>query len=518
MAATETGVAGGVSFALTPEQKELRALAREFAANEIRPVAAEHDEKQLHADEIVRKAHALGLLNLHLPESIGGPELSCFDGMLVGEELNWGCTGIGTTLSSNGLSAGPILIAGTEEQKRTWLGPLVEEPILGCFGLTEPGAGSDVSGIQTTAERRGDEYVLNGSKMFITNAGHAAWMVCFASTDRSKGHRGLSAFVVPMATDGVTIEKKLDKMGQRATDTSAVAFQDVVDQAKKLKAFGLDPLNGSLQALIDQNAAVGGSQQDLEGKVLALGQAWAKQKLQGEEILQLVERGVPVWSLLEKATGLNVTQLRKLSEQGKLGRDTIKALYEEIGKAIVQAQQFDTEAGFRLETPDELTDLASFADALLAHDFRAHPGVHRSAKALKDALVGIKVYGSPQEQPWVAAGTNITWDFSADALAMNIFLPDPLLRGLWDWRSPYYLDINPDPNKPRVQPHIIDFVKVTDWVDFIIEYHKESQEPVRLLPARIPQFPVFNASFDPKQYPPAPPCGRGKPGGGATAA
>lgn len=120
---------------------------------------------------------------------------------------------------------------------------------------------------------------------------------------------------------------------------NGLAFQDIVDQAKKLKAFGLDPLNGSLQALIDQNAAVGGSQQDLEGKVLALGQAWAKQKLQGEEILQLVERGVPVWSLLEKATGLNVTQLQKLSEQGKLGRDTIKALYEEIGKANAGAAQ-----------------------------------------------------------------------------------------------------------------------------------------------------------------------------------
>lgn len=224
----DRGATGGVSFALTAEQRELRALAREFATNEIRPVAAEHDEKQLHAEGIVRKAHALGLLNLHLPESIGGPELSCFDGMLVGEELNWGCTGIGTTLASNGLAAGPILISGSDEQKRSWLGPLVEEPILGCFGLTEPGAGSDVSGIQTTAERRGDEYVINGSKMFITNAGHADWMVCFASTDRDKGHHGLSAIVVPMSSDGVTIEKKLDKMGQRATDTSAVAFQDVV--------------------------------------------------------------------------------------------------------------------------------------------------------------------------------------------------------------------------------------------------------------------------------------------------
>ncbi len=114
---------------------------------------------------------------------------------------------------------------------------------------------------------------------------------------------------------------------------NGIAFNDLVEPAKKLKAFGLDPLSGSLQALVDQNAAVGGSMQDLDGKVLALGQAWAKQKLQGEEILQLVERGVPVWELLQKATGKNVQELQKLSEKGALGRDVIRSLYEELGKA-----------------------------------------------------------------------------------------------------------------------------------------------------------------------------------------
>lgn len=120
---------------------------------------------------------------------------------------------------------------------------------------------------------------------------------------------------------------------------SGLAFGDLVNDAKRLKAFGLDPLNGSLQALIDQNASVGGSQQDLSGKVLALGQAWAKQKLQGEEILQLVERGVPVWDLLQKATGKNVQELQKLSEQGKLGRDVIRGLYEELGRANTGAAE-----------------------------------------------------------------------------------------------------------------------------------------------------------------------------------
>lgn len=126
---------------------------------------------------------------------------------------------------------------------------------------------------------------------------------------------------------------------QQLATKNGIAFNDLVETAKKLKAFGLDPLNGSLQALIDQNAAVGGSMQDLDGKVLALGQAWAKQKLQGEEILQLVERGVPVWELLQQATGKNVDELQKLSSAGKLGRDVIAGLYQEIGKANTGAAE-----------------------------------------------------------------------------------------------------------------------------------------------------------------------------------
>ncbi|WP_298828532.1 clostripain-related cysteine peptidase [uncultured Piscinibacter sp.] len=185
-----------------------------------------------------------------------------------------------------------------------------------------------------------------------------------------------------------------------------------------------------------------------------------------------------------------------------------QAVVQRIRSAIVLAQQFDTDASFRLETPDQLTDLFSLANALLGFDFRPHP-VHPAARALRDALQGIKAYGS-NDQPWVAAGSSIFWNFSSPYLAMNIFLPDPLLRGLWDWRSPFYLDVNPDPTLPPVQPHIIDFVKVTDWVDFLIEYHKDSQQWVRLLPAAIPEYPVFNAGFDPKANPP---CGHDKPGG-----
>jgi acyl-CoA dehydrogenase len=232
MAIIEQDVAAGVSFALTEEQTGLRALAREFAEREIRPKAAEYDLHSTHPADVIAKAHEVGLLNLHVPEAYAGLALSAFDGMLVGEELAWGCSGIATALTANGLGAAPVILAGTGAQQATWLPPLVEEPILCSFGLSEPDAGSDVARMKTTAVRRGDEYVLNGSKTFITNAGYAAWTVVFAKTDAGKGHKGISAFVVPMDAPGVTIEEHLQKMGQRSTDTSAFALQDVVVPAE----------------------------------------------------------------------------------------------------------------------------------------------------------------------------------------------------------------------------------------------------------------------------------------------
>jgi acyl-CoA dehydrogenase len=228
MAVVEQAAATGPSFALSDEQKALRELAREFAEKEIRPKAAEYDEHQTHPADVVAKAHEVGLMNLQVPADCGGPELSLFEGALVSEELCWGCAGIGTTIICSSLGAGPVVIAGSDEQKRMWLTSLIEEPLLCSFGLTEPDAGSDVARMKSTAVRKGDEYVLNGSKTFITNAGHAAWTVVFAKTDPDAGHRGISTFVVPMDTPGVTIEKHLDKMGQRATDTSAFSFTDAV--------------------------------------------------------------------------------------------------------------------------------------------------------------------------------------------------------------------------------------------------------------------------------------------------
>src|SRR2546430_5518725 len=235
MATLEERTTAGVSFGLTDEQKALRELAHDCAEREIRPKEREYDESSTHPAEVIAKAHGLGLMNVHIPEAYGGLQLGAFEGMLIGEELCWGCSGIGTAIAANGLGHGPVIIAGTEEQKREWLPPLVDESLLTSFALTEPNAGSDVSGIQTTAVRDGDDYVLNGSKMFITNAGHATWFTVFASTDKSRGHRGLTAFVLPADLSGVVDDRHLDTMGQRSTDTSALSFTDVrVSTANRL--------------------------------------------------------------------------------------------------------------------------------------------------------------------------------------------------------------------------------------------------------------------------------------------
>jgi acyl-CoA dehydrogenase len=216
-----------IGFDPTPEQVALQDTARRFAANEIRPVAAECDRDGRFPEEIFRKGFELGLMTGFIPESLGGLGLGILEGCLLEEELGWGCAGIATSLTANGLALGPVLISGTPEQKERFVAPFAAEYGLASFCLTEPGAGSDAGGIKTTAVRDGDAYVLSGRKCFTTNGGHASQYTVFASTDRSKGHKGLTAFVVPRALEGVSVGKKEDKMGQRASETSDVLFEDV---------------------------------------------------------------------------------------------------------------------------------------------------------------------------------------------------------------------------------------------------------------------------------------------------
>jgi len=214
-----------VDFSLTDDQKAVRELAHDFAAKEIRPVAWEYDRDATWPDDVLRKAWEVGLMNTHVPEEYGGPGLGFLEGCLIEEELSWGCSGITTSLGANGLACAPIQVGGSEELKKKYLGMLTEAYTLASFCLTEPDAGSDVSGMRTSAVRRGDKYVLNGSKCFITNGGYADYFTVYAKTDREAGHRGISAFVVDK-DDTITVDKKEDKMGQRASNTATITFNE----------------------------------------------------------------------------------------------------------------------------------------------------------------------------------------------------------------------------------------------------------------------------------------------------
>jgi acyl-CoA dehydrogenase len=215
-----------VDFTLTDEQKDIRELAHDFAEKEIRPKAWDYDRDGTFPQDIIEKAWEVGLMNSHIPEEYGGPGLDYLSGCLIEEELGWGCSGIGTSLMCNGLASAPVALGGSDEIKKEYLGMLAEGPKLASFCLTEPDAGSDVSGMRTTAVKKGDKYVINGTKCFITNGSYADWYTVYAKTDKDAGHRGISAFVVPRDA-GVVVDKKEDKLGQRASDTAMISFNDV---------------------------------------------------------------------------------------------------------------------------------------------------------------------------------------------------------------------------------------------------------------------------------------------------
>jgi acyl-CoA dehydrogenase len=223
----EVGDRKMIAFSLSEEQQHLRDLAHDFAAQEIAPKAAQLDETAEFPREICRKAWEVGLMNTHIPEAYGGAGLGVLDGCLIAEETAWGCTGVGTAIEANTLAEGPIIVAGSEEQKKKWLRLMTEEFLFAAYCVTEPDAGSDVQGIKTAATRHGSDYVLNGSKMWITNGGVAHWYFVLAYTDPSQKHRGMSTFIVPRETAGVVVGKKESNMGQRCSDTRAVSFEEV---------------------------------------------------------------------------------------------------------------------------------------------------------------------------------------------------------------------------------------------------------------------------------------------------
>ena len=216
-----------VDFQLDEMQEMLRELAHEFAVDEIRPNAEHWDLNSEYPKDAINAAHEMGILNLHISEEYGGPGLGIMEEVLVNEELAWGDPGFATAAYATALACAPIITGATEEQKNIWLRKVAEEGALASYAVTEPGAGADVAAIQTTAVRDGDDYVINGSKMWITGAGYADFFFVLAKTDPDAGYRGMSGFIVESNAKGLSLGKKETNMGQRCSDTRSITFNNV---------------------------------------------------------------------------------------------------------------------------------------------------------------------------------------------------------------------------------------------------------------------------------------------------
>lgn len=216
-----------LNFELTPEQKILVEETRRFTREKIIPIAAQADKTHEFPTDVFKEAWELGLVGPNIPEEYGGAGLSEVDNVLLTEELAFGCTGIQTSMTANTLAATPLLIAGNDEQKKKYLGMLTDQPIFASYAITESVAGSDAAGIQTRCLKDGNDWIINGEKIFITNAAWASWFVVFATVDPSLRHGGIMGFVIDRDATGVSIGRTEDKLGQRASNTAVINFEDV---------------------------------------------------------------------------------------------------------------------------------------------------------------------------------------------------------------------------------------------------------------------------------------------------
>ena len=224
-----------MNFELTEEQKMLRDMVKRFADEQVKPKAKEIDEKCEIPQEIIKQLAELGLFGVHVPEEYGGSGMDYVSYSIVVEELSRACASTGVLVSAHtSLVVDPILKYGTEEQKKKYLVPLASGEKIGAHAMTEPGAGTDVTSISTTAKKEGDYYILNGTKHFITNAKEADIFLVFAMTDKEKKHKGMSAFIVEKGTPGFSITKYEHKLGIRGSSTGELVFEDCKIPAENL--------------------------------------------------------------------------------------------------------------------------------------------------------------------------------------------------------------------------------------------------------------------------------------------
>jgi acyl-CoA dehydrogenase len=269
-----------IDFTLSEEQKGCQKLVRDFAQNELKPIAAELDEEQRHSPEIVEGYFKLGLLHYAVPEEYGGAGLGSLEGVIFAEELGAADSGMASCMGGNILGLMPFLIGGSPELKEELLPVHTSGPNLAAFGLTEAGAGSDVASMRTTAVLDGEEYILNGTKQFITNGNVASLYSIFAKEDPDQGHRGISAFMVPAETPGISAGKKEDKMGNRSSPTSEVIIDNVRIPARYRLGEGLDGFKIAMKTLDESRAGVGGNAVGVARAAMEAATAYAKERVQ----------------------------------------------------------------------------------------------------------------------------------------------------------------------------------------------------------------------------------------------
>ena len=269
-----------IDFSLTEEQKALQEMSREFSEKEMKPNAAKYDKGEEFPEDVMKKAFEVGFLTCTIPKEYGGGGLSELDTAIISEELAAGCAGMYTTMMVNALAYTPVILYGNDEQKKKFLIPQTEKMSFSAFCLTEREAGSDAGSLKTKAIKNGEEYIINGAKCFTSNGAIANWYVVFALTNPEKGARGISAFIVPRESPGVTVGKIEDKMGHRASNTAEMFFEDVRVPAENLLAKEGSGFIIAMKTLDHTRAPVGAAGVGVARAALEYAVEYAKTRIQ----------------------------------------------------------------------------------------------------------------------------------------------------------------------------------------------------------------------------------------------
>ncbi|HZO14873.1 MAG TPA: acyl-CoA dehydrogenase family protein [Polyangiaceae bacterium] len=320
-----------LDFSLSEEHDQLTKMARRFAAERIVPIAAECDRESRFPLDVFEEAWRIGLINPTCPADYGGAGMGELENALICEELAYGCTGITTSFLANGLALTPIKLAGNEAQKKKYLGMLTAEPILASYCTTEPGAGSDVAGMKTTFRKVGDDYVLNGQKCWITNASYARWYVVFATADPAQRHKGIGAFIVDRESEGLKVGKKEDKLGQRASDTAQVFFEDMKVPKENLLAPEGKGFKLAMETFNQTRPDIGGLATGLMRRCLDESARYAKERETfGKPI---AEHQMVQWMIAEMAIRCEATRLLYQKAAWNLDHDVRNPIVSSFAKA-----------------------------------------------------------------------------------------------------------------------------------------------------------------------------------------